>query len=930
METQPYPGTATVCVAAALRSLSVYYMNPLLPAGANDKCGDNIRITNANYLTSPGYPTSYLPSQKCVWVITAPGPHQRILINFNPHFDLEDRECKYDYVEVRDGVDENGQLVGKYCGKIAPSPVVSSGNQLYIKFVSDYETHGAGFSIRYEVFKTGPECSRNFTSNSGVIKSPGFPEKYPNNLDCTFMIFSPKMSEIILEFESFELEPDTTPPTGVFCRYDRLEIWDGFPGVGPYIGRYCGQNTPGRIISYTGILALIINTDSAIAKEGFSANFTVLERTVPEDFDCTDPLGMESGEIASEQIVASSQYNPGWSPERARLNYYENAWTPGEDNNKEWIQVDLGFLRFVTAVGTQGAVSQETKKTYWVKSYKVDVSSNGEDWITLKEGSKQKVFQGNTNPTEVARTMLPKATLTRFIRIRPVAWETGIALRFEVYGCKISEYPCSGMLGMVSGLITDAQITASSHTDRSWVPENARLLTSRSGWTLLPQPQPFTSEWLQVDLGEEKLVRGLIIQGGKHRENKVFMKKFRLGYSNNGSDWKMVQDASGNKPKILEGNQNYDTPELRTVEPLLTRYIRVYPERSTPAGMGLRLELLGCEIEAPTIPPTTSAPTTAPSDDCDDDQASCHSGTGDDYEVTGANITLMRLLPPLLLYPYSHFILTFLWFACDFGWANDPSFCGWTSEDSGFRWQIQSSGTPTLNTGPNMDHTGGSGNFIYTLATGAQETEVARLVSPVVTVGQSDLCVSFWYHMFGSHIGTLHIKQRKETVDGMADILLWTVSGHQGNRWREGRVLVPHSSKPYQVWRERLVERKSWGDIAVDDIKILDNLNMADCKVVDITDFPEIVENNEILNGVSGGAGNMLKTLDPILITIIAMSALGVFLGAICGVVLYCACSHGHMSDRNLSALENYNFELVDGVKLKKDKLNSQNSYTEA
>lgn len=48
------------------------------------------------------------------------------------------------------------------------------------------------------------------------------------------------------------------------------------------MGRYCGQNTPGRIISYTGILALTINTDSAIAKEGFSANFTVVERTVPE------------------------------------------------------------------------------------------------------------------------------------------------------------------------------------------------------------------------------------------------------------------------------------------------------------------------------------------------------------------------------------------------------------------------------------------------------------------------------------------------------------------------------------------------------------------------------------------------------------------------------------------------------------------------
>lgn len=76
---------------------------------------------------------------------------------------------------------------------------------------------------------------------------------------------------------------------------------------------------------------------------------------------------------------------------------------------------------------------------------------------------------------------------------------------------------------------------------------------------------------------------------------------------------------------------------------------------------------------------------------------------------------------------------------------------------------------------------------------------MARLVSPVVTSPDSDLCVSFWYHMFGSHIGTLHIKQREQMVDGPADILLWTVSGHQGSRWREGRVPVPQSNKPYQV-----------------------------------------------------------------------------------------------------------------------------------
>jgi hypothetical protein len=63
--------------------------------------------------------------------------------------------ARYDYVEVIDGENEGGRLWGKFCGKIAPSPVVSSGPFLFIKFVSDYETHGAGFSIRYEIFKRG-------------------------------------------------------------------------------------------------------------------------------------------------------------------------------------------------------------------------------------------------------------------------------------------------------------------------------------------------------------------------------------------------------------------------------------------------------------------------------------------------------------------------------------------------------------------------------------------------------------------------------------------------------------------------------------------------------------------------------------------------------------------------------------------------------
>ncbi|XP_044151178.1 neuropilin-1 isoform X1 [Bufo gargarizans] len=902
-----------------------------------DKCGETILIEEPGYVVSPGYPNSYTPSQKCEWIlkIKSPKRDQRILINFNPHFDLEDRECKYDYVEVYSGENADGHLLGKYCGKIAPSAVVSTGPSLFIRFVSDYETHGAGFSIRYEIFKAGPECSQNFTSANGVIKSPKYPEKYPNNAQCTYIIFAPKMSEIIMEFESFELEPDTNAQVGRPCRYDYLEIWDGFPEVGPHIGRYCGQNNPGRVRASSGIMSVVFHADNAIAKEGFSANYSVLQSNAEKDFECKEALGMESGEITPDQITASSHYSTNWSTERSRLNYPENGWTPGEDTVKEWIQVDLGLLRFVSGIGMQGAISKETKKKYYVKLYKVDISSNGEDWITLKDGNKHLILPGNTNPIDVVYSPFPKPVLTRFVKIRPVIWETGISLRFEVYGCKISDYPCSGMLGMVSGLISDSQITASNEVDRKWLPEHARLLTSHNGWALpTPTDHIYTSEWLQIDLGEEKTVRGIIIQGGKHRENKVFMRKFKIGYSKNGHDWEHIMDSKKNKAKTFEGNTNYDTPELRTFAPISARFIRIIPERASVLGLGLRMELLGCDVEAPTIIPTT--PKISAEDDCDDDQIPCHSGTSEDYKITAGTTIHSTETPTTEDITKSEPPPSDL--DCKFGWGSEKTVCKWEHDNTlGLKWTVLNS-----KTGPVQDHTG-DGNFIYSESDERHRGKVARLLSPVVDSMNSSQCMTFWYHISGSQVGSLSIKLHDERQESF-DQVLWAAGGDSKyhNMWREARVPLYKSVKPYRVVVEGKIGMGSTGGIAVDDIAIANKIAPEDCKgpeppksgagTVDRTNEIQGITPNYpgSNNTVIRHPGGVLKNLDPILITIIAMSALGVLLGAICGVVLYCACWHHVISQRNLSALENYNFELVDGVKLKKDKLNTQNTYSEA
>lgn len=86
------------------------------------------------------------------------------------------------------------------------------------------------------------------------------------------------------------------------------------------------------------------------------------------------------------------------------------------------------------------------------------------------------------------------------------------------------------------------------------------------------------------------------------------------------------------------------------------------------------------------------------------------------------------------------------------------------------------------------------------------EEKAARLVSLPITTPDADLCMSFWYHMFGEHAGSLHIKSRgEEEKEGH---ILWTVSGHQGSQWREGRVLLPHSSLSYKVKLHRTRQRE--------------------------------------------------------------------------------------------------------------------------
>uniref|UniRef100_A0A8D0HQS9 Neuropilin n=1 Tax=Sphenodon punctatus TaxID=8508 RepID=A0A8D0HQS9_SPHPU len=772
-------------------------------SGLLQSCGGRLNSKDAGYITSPGYPQDYPSHQNCEWVIYAPEPSQKIILNFKPHFEIEKHDCKYDFIEIRDGDSESADLLGKHCGNIAPPTIISSGSSLYIKFTSDYARQGAGFSLRYEIYNTGSEdCSRNFTSSNGTIESPGFPDKYPHNLDCTFTIMAKPKTEIILQFLTFDLEHDPLQVGEGDCKYDWLDIWDGIPQVGPLIGRYCGTKTPSEIRSTTGILSLTFHTDLAVAKDGFSTRYYLVQQEAPENFQCNIPLGMESGRISNEQISASSTYSDGrWTAQQSRLNSDDNGWTPNMDSNKEFLQVDLRFLTVLTAIATQGAISRETQNGYYVRLYKLEVSTNGEDWMMYRHGKNHKVFQANIDASEVVLNKIHAPVLTRFVRIRPQAWHNGIALRLELYGCRITDSPCSNMLGMLSGLISDSQISASSTREYHWLPSVARLVSSRSGWfPRIPQAQP-GEEWLQVDLGVPKNVKGVIIQGARGgdsitmTDSRAFVRKFKVSYSMNGKDWEYIQDIKTMQPKLFEGNMHYDTPEVRRFDPVPTQYIRVYPERWSPAGIGMRLEVLGCDWTdvkptSETLKPTLKSEETTTQFPSDEETTECGEGCGEDFQLPAG-------------------------FNCNFDLPQDV--CGWLHDSAtGMEWSFHSGITRTGNPGPGTGFFPDGKNYLRLQSSGRREGQHARLVSPRIYLPRSAVCMVFWYKASGGN-GLMLQVLRKASQENKQ---LWIIRGDQGDEWREGRIILPSYEMEYQIVFEGVISEGYSGEIAIDDIRI--------------------------------------------------------------------------------------------------------------
>ncbi len=160
--------------------------------------------------------------------------------------------------------------------------------------------------------------------------------------------------------------------------------------------------------------------------------------------------------------------------------------------------------------------------------------------------------------------------------------------------------------------------------------------------------------------------------------------------------------------------------------------------------------------------------------------------------------------------------------------ANDT---GWTTTDvsgNGYNWFINSGNTDSESTGPTTDNTTKTkkGSYIYTEASGSQPGDIAEFLSPCIAIKSSHSKLKFAYHMFGSHIGELHVDIL--TDEGVINDIIPVLSGNKQANQEDDYTfqtvdLSAYTNQTIKV-RFRAVRGSSWdGDIAIDDISITGN-----------------------------------------------------------------------------------------------------------
>uniref|UniRef100_A0A672TSU7 CUB domain-containing protein n=1 Tax=Strigops habroptila TaxID=2489341 RepID=A0A672TSU7_STRHB len=265
-----WEGTCTVLGEAPQKYLNIFPTCCYFFLG----CGGIIHSDNG-MIKSPHWPQNFPTNTRCTWtIITHESKH--LEMNFHNNFQIPDN-----YVAVYDGSDTHAPLLGKFCGSTLPPNIMSSSNNLFLVFNTDFSGADRGWKASFRE-TLGPQngCGGYLTNAAYSFGSPvsNVTRRYERNLDCVWVITAPVNKLINLTFTSFALEA----PYSQTCRYDYVQLYDGDNENANLVGTFCGSTVPAPFLSTRNSLTVKFFTDNSVEREGiYNATSISLTATSP-------------------------------------------------------------------------------------------------------------------------------------------------------------------------------------------------------------------------------------------------------------------------------------------------------------------------------------------------------------------------------------------------------------------------------------------------------------------------------------------------------------------------------------------------------------------------------------------------------------------------------------------------------------------------
>ncbi|KAG8573749.1 hypothetical protein GDO81_012532 [Engystomops pustulosus] len=325
---------------------------------------------------SPNYPRNYDHNTECSWLIRV-DPGHRVLLNFTD-FDIESpiffSICSYDSLKIYDGENSDAQLLITLCGSQIPSAVTSTQNTMFVRLRSDSTTSHRGFSARFSEV-----CGSSIVADAigGVISSPLYPAKYPNNQNCSWIIKALEpFNHVTISFTDFRTEARNQN-----CTEDFVEILDGDNYASPSIGRFCGRVIPHPVTSLSNALVLRFVSNGYTNDKGFHASYSASLSA------CGGTLHMESGAFnspsypgnypANTECVWTILSSPG---NRLMLSFMSFSLQSSDNCTRDYVEIREGndtglFLGRFCGDTLPSNVTSIVGHIFWVKFVSDDTGS---------------------------------------------------------------------------------------------------------------------------------------------------------------------------------------------------------------------------------------------------------------------------------------------------------------------------------------------------------------------------------------------------------------------------------------------------------------------------------------------------------------------------------------------------------------------------